>query len=194
MILFLFINPFEKPQPSPKEAALRFAKWLSESGIPHHIVLDSNFIGVDIKGSRLWAGAKIADADNLVNAAFLRIQMHQLDEFFAPDEVDEIWIIHPDPRPKKRDIRRRLTNDRYLDQFKNILKPRAELHLKTDNTPFFEYTLEVLRNRSDVVDLVSTYDLDNSTFLPDHMGIKTRYELMFREEGEKIKYLKFRFK
>jgi len=155
---------------------------------------DSNFIGIDIKGSRLWAGAKIADADNLRNAAFLRIQMHQLDDFFAPNEVDEIWIIHPDPRPKKRDIRRRLTNPRYLDQYKNILKPGAQLHLKTDNTLFFDYTLEVLHNRSDVFDLASTYDLDNSTFLPEHLGIKTRYELMFREEGEKIKYLKFRFR
>ena len=156
-------------------------------------ITHKNFIGIDIKGSRLWAGAKIADDEDLINAAFLRIQLHQLDDFFEEEEVDQIWIIHPDPRPKKRDIRRRLTNPRYLDLYKKILKTGGELHLKTDNSAFFEYTLEILESRSDVYDLESTTDLDNSSYLPDHLGIQTRYEHIFRDEGEKIKYLKFRF-
>ena len=154
---------------------------------------EKNFIGIDLKGNRIWAGAKIADLENLNNVAFLRTQMHQLLDFFESNEVDEIWIIHPDPRPKKRDIRRRLTSPRYLDMYKIITKPASWIHLKTDSTSLFEYTLEVLKGRNDVINLEFTSDLDKSPFLVDHHGIQTRYELMFREEGAKIKYLKFQF-
>lgn len=152
-----------------------------------------NFVGIDLKGSRIWAGARTADVEGLDNAAFLRIQMHQLLDFFEDNEASEIWIIHPDPRPKKRDIRRRLTSPRYLDMYKQVLIPNGWIHLKTDSDSLFEYTMETLKARSDITSLVHTDDLDHSEMLQDHLGIKTRYEMMFREEGAKIKYLKFQF-
>lgn len=154
---------------------------------------EKNFIGIDLKGSRIWAGAKTADTEDLNNAAFLRTQMHQLLDFFEGSEVNEIWIIHPDPRPKKRDIRRRLTSPRYLDMYKHILTKGGWVHLKTDSDSLFEYTLETLSQRKDINELTYTDNLDQSEFLKDHHGIQTRYELMFREEGERIKYLKFHF-
>ena len=153
-----------------------------------------NFVGIDLKGSRLWAGAKIAEKENLQNAAFLRTQMHMLEDFFEESEADEIWIIHPDPRPKKRDIRRRLTSPRYLDMFKRIIRSGGWIHLKTDSPSLFEYSLEILVNRADIRNLIQTDNLDKSPYLPDHHGIETRYELMFRTEGESIKYLKFQFR
>lgn len=154
---------------------------------------EKNFIGIDIKGSRLWAGAKIADEENLNNAAFLRTQMHLLETFFDENEAAEIWIIHPDPRPKKRDIRRRLTSPRYLEMYKKIMLPGGTIHLKTDSASLFDYTLEVLINRNDIQNLEFTDDLDCSPYLEDHYGIRTRYEQMFKEEGKSIKYLKFTF-
>lgn len=154
---------------------------------------DRNFVGIDLKGSRLWAGAKIADNENLTNAAFLRTQMHMLEDFFEENEVDEIWIIHPDPRPKKSDTRRRLTSPRYMEIYKRIIKQGGWIHLKTDSTSLYEYSLEVLMDRPDIHGLLHTDNLDQSPYLSDHHGIKTRYELMFRVEGENIKYLKFQF-
>jgi tRNA (guanine-N7-)-methyltransferase len=116
-----------------------------------------------------------------------------LEDFFEENEVDEIWIIHPDPRPKKSDTRRRLTSPRYMEIYKRIIKQGGWIHLKTDSTSLYEYSLEVLMDRLDIHGLLHTDNLDQSTYLSDHYGIKTRYELMFRVEGENIKYLKFQF-
>ena len=151
-----------------------------------------NFIGIDKKGDRVWKGSTDAIEKGLDNVAFLRTTVLELDECFAENEVDEIWIVHPDPRPRGKDTKRRLTHPRFLELYKKILKPGGLMRLKTDNTGLFEYTLEVLEDEK-ITDFEHTFDLYNSDLLADHHGIKTRYELKFTEEGETIKYLKFRF-
>lgn len=153
-----------------------------------------NFIGIDIKGDRLWQGSIVATEGNLTNVAFLRGLVHDLGDYFAKDEVSEIWLTFPDPRPKNKDERRRLTSKRFIDLYKEILKQGGWVRLKTDDTGLFEYTLHELKLRDDVTDLEFTNDLDTSEMLQEHHGITTRYEQMFSEQGERIKYLKFRFK
>ncbi|MGB3183462.1 MAG: tRNA (guanosine(46)-N7)-methyltransferase TrmB [Cyclobacteriaceae bacterium] len=152
---------------------------------------ERNYIGIDIKGDRIWKGSGIALEEGLENVAFLRTQILMLDRFFEKGEVDEIWITFPDPRPKDRDEKRRLTHPRFLALYRSVLKPGGLVHLKTDNTGLFEYSLEVLQQEEHVRDLVYTRDLYNSDMLGDHHGIRTRYEKKFHEKGEDIKYLKF---
>ncbi|MEQ8425633.1 MAG: tRNA (guanosine(46)-N7)-methyltransferase TrmB, partial [Cyclobacteriaceae bacterium] len=108
---------------------------------------DRNFVGVDIKGDRIWKGSTWATEKKLENAAFLRTQIHLLENFFEDEEVDEIWLTFPDPRPKKRDIKRRLCNNGFLNLYKKILKPSGIFRLKTDNTDLFNFTLEELSQR-----------------------------------------------
>lgn len=154
---------------------------------------DKNFIGVDIKGDRLWKGSGIAEKEGLQNVAFLRTQIQQADNFFAPNEVDEIWITFPDPRPKDRDEKRRLTYPRFLDLYKDILKPGGTVHLKTDNDFLFEYTLELLKKEYPVQKMAYTHDLYDSPWQEIHFGIKTRFEKKFSALGYSIKYLQFQF-
>ncbi|MFC2126119.1 tRNA (guanosine(46)-N7)-methyltransferase TrmB [Bacteroidota bacterium] len=153
---------------------------------------EKNFVGVDIKGARIWTGSKTAEEEELKNAAFLRVHIQNLEMLFDINEVDEIWIIHPDPRPKDSDEHRRLTHPRFLDMYRNILKSGSWIHLKTDNTDLFEYSLETIKNFKYISDIHYTYDLYGSGFLKDHHNLETRYERMSLDEGEKIKYLKFR--
>jgi len=155
---------------------------------------DNNFIGVDIKGARIWTGSKIADEEGLHNVAFLRVHIRNIEELFEIDEVDEIWIIHPDPRPKESDEHRRLTHPRFLDSYRRILKPGSLIHFKTDNTDLFNYSLEKIREYLYAEDIEYTFNLYSSEFRDDHLGIETRYEKMSLEVGEKIKYLRFRMK
>lgn len=154
---------------------------------------DRNFIGVDIKGERIWKGSSIALQDQLHNVGFLRTQILTIETFFAPAEVNEIWLTFPDPRPRKRDIKRRLTSPRFMDMYKNLLQKGGYLRLKTDNTQLFEYTLEQVHGRSDIIDLAYTADVYNSVLEKECFDIKTRYEQEFSQKGEKIKYLRFRF-
>jgi tRNA (guanine-N7-)-methyltransferase len=154
---------------------------------------ERNFVGVDVKGSRIWKGSSIADAENLLNVAFLRIRILDIGQYFDEGEVDEIWITFPDPRPKKSDIKRRLTSPRFLELYKKVLKKGGKVHLKTDNQALFEYSLEVLQEREDVEGLIHTFDLYQSELLPLHHGLQTRYEQMFVAEGKTIKYLQFVF-
>jgi len=153
-----------------------------------------NFIGVDIKGDRIWKGSNQAVNENLQNVAFLRTNILNLERFFEVPEVAEIWILFPDPRPKGRDERRRITAPRFLEIYKSIICPGGTIRLKTDNTDFFEFTLETLRARTDIKDLELTRDLYNSPMNAEHHGIRTRYEEKFNEAGHDIKYLKFQFK
>ena len=153
-----------------------------------------NFIGVDIKGDRLWKGSTLAVEQNLTNVAFLRTQILLIENFFESGEVDEIWLTFPDPRPRKIDVRRRLTNSRFLIMYKSLLKPEGYFRFKTDNTGLFEYTLEEIQSRSDIIDLKFTSDLYESDLRGECFDIKTKYEEMFATKGEKIKYLRCRFK
>jgi len=149
-----------------------------------------NFVGVDIKGARLWAGSTVALTQDLHQAAFLRTKIEHLDRFFAPREVDEIYIPFPDPRPRDRDIKRRLTSPRMLAIYRELLKPGGWIHLKTDNEALFQYTLEILATES-ITDLVHTSDLYQSEWLDTHYGIQTDYEKQFLAQGVTIKYLRF---
>ena len=135
----------------------------------------------------------MALAEGLHNVAFLRTRIEQVDLFFAPDEVSEIWITFPDPRPKDRDEKRRVTHTRYFDIYKSILRKNGWIRLKTDNTGLFEYTLEALKGRKDIIDLAYTFDLYHSDLRPECHEIRTKYEEKFSAEGHDIKYLKFRF-
>jgi tRNA (guanine-N7-)-methyltransferase len=155
---------------------------------------DRNFVGVDIKGERIWKGSTQAVEDNLANVAFLRTQILLLENFFTEGEIDEIWMTFPDPRPRKRDIKRRLTSPRFLEMYKSLLKPEGIVRLKTDNTALFEYTLEEITGRDDIKDLKFTRDLYESELRPECFDIRTRYEEEFSAKGERIKYLRFRFK
>lgn len=155
---------------------------------------DQNFIGVDIKGSRIWKGSSTATAEGLTNVAFLRTQIQNLDQFFAEGEIAELWITFPDPFPRDGDEKRRLTSPKFLEMYKPMIKNGGLVHFKTDNTGLFDYTLELVQSRDDIEVLAFTHDFYQSEMRDDHHGIKTRYEKIFSDKGEKIKYLKFRFR
>ncbi|SIS76037.1 tRNA (guanosine(46)-N7)-methyltransferase TrmB [Belliella pelovolcani] len=152
-----------------------------------------NFIGVDIKGSRIWKGSTIAIQEGLQNVAFLRTQIQQLSDFFSVEEISELWITFPDPFPRDGDEKRRLTSPKFLEMYKPLLKSSGVIHFKTDNTGLFDYTLELLQSRNDIEILAHTHDFYQSEYKDDHHGIQTRYEKIFSDKGEKIKYLKFKF-
>lgn len=154
---------------------------------------DRNFIGVDIKGERIWKGSTWAVEADLTNVAFLRTQILMIQNFFSPGEIDEIWLTFPDPRPRKRDIKRRLTSPRFMAIYKELLKPGSYVRLKTDNTGLYEYTFEEMQARTDIEDFKFTNDLYQSPLRPECFDIITRYEKEFAAKGEKIKYLRFKF-
>ena len=154
---------------------------------------ERNFIGVDIKGDRIWKGSGWAEEEGLHNAAFLRIQIQTIPDFFERGEIQTLWITFPDPRPKDRDEKRRLTHPRFLDLYKPLLATDGYVNFKTDNTGLFDYTLEVLEGRNDIRDLEYTHDLYHSSLRPLCHDIRTRYEQKFSAEGHDIKYLRFRF-
>jgi len=151
---------------------------------------NKNFIGVDIKGARIWKGSKNAQEKKFRNVAFLRTQIEFMESCFAKDEVSEIWITFPDPQPNKE--KKRLTHPVFLSRYKNILANDSLIHLKTDNIELYEFTLEVIaENKLTLLD--STNDLYESNE-PSKEGakeIKTYYEKQFLAQGKKITYLKF---
>ena len=148
---------------------------------------NTNFIGVDIKGDRIARGAGIAQALDLSNVAFLRTDINFLQEFFVENEVDEIWITFPDPQPRPKQEKHRLTHPRFLEIYKQILVPGGTFHLKTDNPELFSYSLEQVKSVGDV--LHYTTDLYNSPLNQIHIGIKTTYEQLFFNKGFTINYL-----
>jgi tRNA (guanine-N7-)-methyltransferase len=152
-----------------------------------------NFIGTDIKGSRIWKGSTVARQNYLKNAAFLRTLAQYLEEFFEKGELDEIWITFPDPRPKDTHESLRLTNERYLNLYRSLLKKGGKLNFKTDNAELFQYTLEMLDARFKVRDLKFTFDVYNSDMLNEELKIQTTYEKKFLAKGMKINYLSFYF-
>lgn len=154
---------------------------------------DKNFIGVDIKGNRIWTGASAAIEKNMSNTAFIRTRIDFVEACFAENEIDEIWITFPDPQPQKTRIKSRLTNLIFINRYKKILKNGGVINLKTDSKPFYEYTLETIaENHFELLD--STNDLYTDTTKRDEAltNIKTYYEKKFSELGFKICYLKFR--
>ena len=153
---------------------------------------DRNFIGVDIKGARIWVGSGQAIDESLCNVAFLRTQIELLDRHFTEKEIDEIWITFPDPRPKLRDEKKRLTSPDFLKSYRKLLKKDGWIKFKTDSSSLFDYTLELLP-KFGVKNLTYTHDLYVSEMMNEHFGVKTKFEQKFFEKGESIKYLKFQF-
>ncbi len=151
---------------------------------------EKNFIGVDIKGARIWKGAKESNLKGMLNVAFLRARLEFITSFFNEAEVEEIWLTFPDPQTKRRRIKKRLVSSFFLTCFQRILKNNGIVHLKTDSDILYEYTLKLLMHNKLQV-LVETDDLYNSCSHDDLTGIKTFYEMRYLEEGKKIKYLKF---
>jgi len=150
-----------------------------------------NFTGVDIKGARMWRGAKTANQDKLTNCAFLRTRIEFINSFFNEDEVDEIWITFPDPHPGKRNSNKRLTCPFFLNKYRLLLKDNGIVHLKTDNYDLYSYTLSIARDNG--LDIIMHTD-DLYTSMPDDqiLSIRTHYETLFLKEGAKINYLSFR--
>ncbi len=149
----------------------------------------NNYIGIDIKGARIWRGAKTSFENNQRNVAFLRMRIDMILNAFAPGEIHGIWITFPDPQPGK--ARKRLTSPMFLNRYKQLLSPGSIIHLKTDNQPFFEFTLETIAEERHEL-LFHTFDLYNSNLNEDVMLTQTFYEKMFLAEGIPIKYLRFR--
>ena len=153
-----------------------------------------NFIGVDIKGSRFWRGAKTAIEENLPNVAFLRTQIELIEYCFAANEVDEIWITFPDPQIKYKRTKHRLTNEEFLARYKNILKPEGIINLKTDSEFMHGYTLGLLHGAGHEV-LYANHNVYRNEGAPDVVtAIQTFYESQYLEQNKPITYIKFRLK
>lgn len=150
---------------------------------------EKNFIGIDIKGARIWRGAKIALQNKLSNVFFLRTKIDFIDKFFDSNEITEIWIPHPDPQPKKAN--KRLTSPFFLRLYQKIIKNNSIIHLKTDNYLLYQYTLDLLK-KNNIRPLENYNDIHQLKKQTDINIIKTHYEKMFIETGVKITYLSFR--
>jgi len=152
---------------------------------------DRNFIGVDVKGNRLWRGAKTALEEHLANAAFLRTRIEVIEHFFAAGEVDEIWITFPDPFPRPSKVNRRLTSPFFLEKYRRILRPGGLVHLKHDDSNFFQFALKTIVNDPQCRLLYADTDIYAKPLPWPELGIRTRYEIMHLAEGRTIKYLRF---
>ena len=150
---------------------------------------DKNFIGVDIKGARMWTGATQSLQEGMKNVAFLRTNIEIIDRFFAPGEVDEIWLTFSDPQMKK--ATKRLTSTWFMERYRKFLKDGGVVHVKTDSRFMFTYTCYMVeKNRLPV--LVSTDDLYHAGLADDILGIRTYYEQQWLDRGITIKYIAFR--
>ena len=152
---------------------------------------DKNFMGLDIKGARIWRGAVTAHEEGLENVAFLRTRIDFINSFFGRDEVDELWITFPDPQEKKRRRKKRLTGDIFLNYYRNFLTDGGLVNLKTDNLSLYTYTLELVKFNKLDIDWC-TDDLYQGKRTDETVSIQTYYETRFRSEGIKIKYIRFR--
>lgn len=149
-----------------------------------------NFIGVDLKGNRLWVGAKKATQHNLHNVAFLRIQIERITEFFATEEVDELWITFPDPQLRISKSKKRLTHPRFLRLYYQVLKPQGKIHLKTDSPDLYHFTKKVI----EMYNCELHKDFDDVYAEPGispELHIKTHYESLDIAGSNKVHYLCF---
>lgn len=150
---------------------------------------DKNFLGLDIKGNRLWVGAQRALDEELHNVRFLRCYIDHLPQFFAPEEIDEAWIVFPDPYLKKE--RKRLTSPKFLETYRKVMKPEAVIHLKTDSNELYTYTKEIIQDEK--LELLDDEPNVHKNRPDDRLlSIKTFYERMHLKKGKIIKYLAFK--
>ena len=150
---------------------------------------DRNFIGLDLKGSRLWVGASYAQKHQLKNVAFIRSRVDFIKALFADKEVSEIWITFPDPQNKKR--RKRLTFPRFLQLYSDILEEGGVVNLKTDSDKLYHYTKSVVE-KNNLTLIKASEDIYNSSFLNDELRIETFYESLFTAKGDNINYIAFK--
>jgi tRNA (guanine-N7-)-methyltransferase len=153
---------------------------------------DKNFIGIDYKGNRIWRGAKTAIEEGIQNVAFLRIQIENLLDYFAENEISEIWITFPDPQPQDSREKKRLTFPKFLEKYKSILVQDGVVHLKTDSDQLHAYTFDKI-NELGLKLKVSTEDLYKSAFANEILSIKTYYEKKYLAKDKNINYLQFAF-
>jgi len=149
-----------------------------------------NFIGVDVKGNRMYIGAKTCLQENIVNAGFLRTQIEKLTDYFSPGEVDEIWLTFPDPQLRTSRAKKRLTHPRFLRLYQQVLKPGGFIHLKTDSPDLYLFTKRV----AGLYAITLLEDSDNvyaDQDIKEELKIKTHYENLDIAQSKKIHYLKF---
>jgi tRNA (guanine-N7-)-methyltransferase len=149
-----------------------------------------NFVGVDLKGNRLWVGAKKATALGLNNVAFLRIQIDRITEFFGPGEVEEIWITFPDPQLRISKDKKRLTHPKFLRQYAQILQPGGTINLKTDSPVLYDFTLKVIELYGCTLH-TATDNVYAQTDISRELGIKTHYEGLDIAGSNKVHYVCF---
>lgn len=150
---------------------------------------DKNFIGIDIKGARMWTGASESNEAGMRNVAFLRTEIELLEHFFASGEVDEIWITFPDPQMKK--VTKRLTSTRFVERYAGLLREGGCIHLKTDSPFLYTYTRAMIELNAQPVEEV-TDDLYAGEVKSEILDIKTYYERQWLSRGLTIKYIRFR--
>jgi tRNA (guanine-N7-)-methyltransferase len=197
-----FTNVMEKDEPSRK------GKWHEYFGNDNPIVLelacgkgeytenraaaepDKNWIGIDIKGNRMFIGARNCLQKGLKNAAFLRIPIDHITEYFAEGEVSEIWILFPDPFLRDSKEKNRLTHHRFLAQYQKVLQIGASIHLKTDSKPLFDFTNEVIAFQNCPVHMLN-HNIYAEGEAPYPLSIKTHYEGMHLADNRTIQYVAF---
>jgi tRNA (guanine-N7-)-methyltransferase len=149
-----------------------------------------NFIGIDLKGNRIWRGARTGVDEGIANLAFLRIQIEDITEYFGTDEVDEIWITFPDPQPQESREKKRLTFPGFLAKYKQFLKPDGKVNLKTDNDGLYLYTVEKVEELG-LSCFKMTDHLYKSEFYDELLSIKTHYERIYLKHDKNINYIQF---
>lgn len=155
---------------------------------------DKNFIGIDIKGARFWRGAKTAIEEQIKNVAFLRMQIELIDLAFEQNEVDEIWITFPDPQIKYKRTKHRMTNSKFLQLYKKILRPEGEVNLKTDSEFMHGYTLGLLQGEGHEI-IYANHDVYKNEGSPKEVtGIQTFYEQQYLDQNKAITYIRFKIK
>jgi tRNA (guanine-N7-)-methyltransferase len=149
-----------------------------------------NLIGVDLKGNRLWVGAKKALQQNLQNVAFLRIQIDKIHEFFGSNEVNEIWITFPDPQLRISKSKKRLTHPKFLRLYQQVLKPGGKIHLKTDSPDLYQFTKKVIElyHCQLITDIDDVY---SQSEISSELMIKTHYEALDIAQSKRVHYLCF---
>jgi tRNA (guanine-N7-)-methyltransferase len=152
---------------------------------------EQNFIGVDIKGNRLWRGAKTALDEGLQNVAFLRTQIEKIGNYFNEDEVSDIWITFPDPQLRVSKAKKRLTHPRFLRLYKSFLNNNGTINLKTDSPDLYEFTKKVI-NLFNLQLLEDYEDIFQEEVIPAELRIQTHYEKLDIAQSNKIHYLKFK--
>jgi tRNA (guanine-N7-)-methyltransferase len=150
-----------------------------------------NFMGLDIKGARMWTGARTAQDEGLDNVAFLRTRIDFINSFFEREEVDEIWITFPDPQGKRRRMKKRLPGALFLNRYREFLKNGGKVHLKTDNRELYLDTLEMVQHNELPV-VQNSDDIYGEDWADETVSIQTYYEKIFLSEGKLINYICFK--